>query len=75
MPSGRASRCPHDQAAIVRCILDSLAEAYARTVAQAEQLTDRTVRTIHVVGGGSQNDLLCQLTADRAGRPVAGRAG
>jgi rhamnulokinase len=28
------------------------------------------VRTIHVVGGGSQNDLLCQLTADRAGRPV-----
>ena len=61
---------PRDQAAIVRCILDSLAEAYARTVAQAEQLTGRTVRTIHVVGGGSQNDLLCRLTADRAGRPV-----
>ncbi|HYI58784.1 MAG TPA: rhamnulokinase family protein [Microlunatus sp.] len=61
---------PRDQAAIVRCIMDSLAEAYARTVAQAEQLTGRTVRIIHVVGGGSQNDLLCRLTAERAGRPV-----
>jgi rhamnulokinase len=67
---GSGQAVPHDQAAIVRCILDSLAEAYARTVAQAEQLTDRTVRTIHVVGGGSQNDLLCRLTADRAGRSV-----
>lgn len=61
---------PADQVAIVRCVLDSLAEAYARTVAQAEELTGRRARIVHVVGGGSQNGLLCQLTADRTGRPV-----
>jgi len=61
---------PDDQASIVRCVLDSLAIAYARTVEQAEQLTGRPAQTIHIVGGGSQNALLCQLTADRAARPV-----
>jgi rhamnulokinase len=39
-------------------------------VAQAERLTGRRVETVHVVGGGSQNGLLCQLTADRTGRTV-----
>ncbi|HEY5788948.1 MAG TPA: rhamnulokinase family protein [Microlunatus sp.] len=61
---------PADQAGVVRCVLDSLAIAYARTVEQAEQLTGRSASTIHIVGGGSQNALLCQLTADRARRPV-----
>ena len=61
---------PSDQAEIVRCVLDSLAVAYARTVEQAESLTGRTARVVHVVGGGSQNALLCQLTADRTGRSV-----
>ena len=53
-----------------RCILDSLANAYARTVDDATRLSGRTVEVIHVVGGGSQNELLCQLTANAAGRPV-----
>lgn len=61
---------PSTPAEVVRCVLDSLAVAYARTVAQAERLTGRRVETVHVVGGGSQNGLLCQLTADRTGRPV-----
>lgn len=61
---------PGSPVEIVRCVLDSLAVAYARTVAQAEQLTGQRVATVHVVGGGSQNDLLCQLTADRTGRVV-----
>jgi len=77
MPSRIRAACraagqpvPDDQASIVRCVLDSLAIAYARTVEQAEQLTGRRAQTIHIVGGGSQNALLCQLTADRAARPV-----
>ncbi|MFJ4030087.1 rhamnulokinase family protein [Paenarthrobacter sp. NPDC089989] len=60
-------------AAVVRCIMDSLAAGYARTLADAERLTGRTTSVVHVVGGGSQNRLLCQLTADATGKPaVAG---
>jgi rhamnulokinase len=65
----RAGR-PLDQPATVRCILDSLAAAYARTVEQATALSGATVEVLHVVGGGSQNQLLCQLTADATGLPV-----
>ncbi|UXM91301.1 rhamnulokinase [Paenarthrobacter sp. JL.01a] len=57
-------------AAVVRCITDSLAAGYARTVADAERLTGRTTSVVHIVGGGSQNRLLCQLTADATGKPV-----
>ena len=63
-------RPPADAAAVVRCILDSLATGYARTAASAEQLSGRSARVLHIVGGGCQNELLCQLTADLAGRPV-----
>ena len=63
-------RVPSSRAATVRCILDSLAAAYARTVRQAADLAGEDVDVIHVVGGGSQNELLCQLTADLAGLPV-----
>jgi rhamnulokinase len=53
-----------------RCILDSLAAGYAHTVERASALAGREVDVIHVVGGGSQNAVLCQLTADAAGVPV-----
>jgi len=56
----------------VRCILDSLATAYARTITRGAELAGRRVEVIHVVGGGSRNALLCQLTADLAGIPVTG---
>lgn len=62
---------PRTRAEVVRCILESLAAAYATTIEQAERLSGKRIRTIHVVGGGSQNALLCQLTADRTGRTVA----
>jgi rhamnulokinase len=55
---------------VVRCILDSLAAAFADTIGQAEQLSGQAVEVIHLVGGGSRNALLCQLTADAARRPV-----
>ncbi|PNI07066.1 rhamnulokinase [Arthrobacter sp. AFG7.2] len=61
---------PDDPAAITRCIMDSLAAGYARTIRDAERLADRSVEVVHVVGGGSQNRLLCQLTADVTGRKV-----
>lgn len=68
---GRAGReVPGTPAEVVRCILDSLAVAYARTVAQAVELSGAEVDVVHVVGGGSQNALLCQLTADLSGLEV-----
>jgi rhamnulokinase len=57
-------------AAVVRCIMDSLAAGYARTLADADRLTGRTTSVVHIVGGGSQNRLLCQLTAAATGKPV-----
>jgi rhamnulokinase len=61
---------PDRPAAVVRCIMDSLAACYARTMADAERLTGRSTSVVHIVGGGSQNRLLCQLTADATGKPV-----
>jgi rhamnulokinase len=61
---------PEDQASVVRCILDSLALAYRRAVRTVADLAGRDVRVVHVVGGGSRNGLLCQLTADATGLPV-----
>ncbi|WP_426227672.1 rhamnulokinase [Pseudarthrobacter sp. DSP2-3-2b1] len=59
-----------DPTAITRCIMDSLATGYARTIRDAERLADQAVDVVHVVGGGSQNRLLCQLTADATGKRV-----
>jgi len=55
---------------IVRCILDSLADAYAGAVRDAAELAGAPVEVVHIVGGGSQNALLCQLTADAVRLPV-----
>ncbi|WES63150.1 rhamnulokinase [Microbacter sp. GSS18] len=61
---------PANRAAFTRAIVESLAEAFAGAVRTAASLADRTVEAIHIVGGGSLNQLLCQRTADRAGMPV-----
>lgn len=61
---------PASRATLVRCILESLALAHARAVEQAQQLAGRAVEVVHMVGGGSRNELLCRLTADACGLPV-----
>lgn len=61
---------PETTGQVVRCILDSLAGAYARVLNEVTRLSDREVDVVHVVGGGAQNELLCQLTANATGRPV-----
>lgn len=61
---------PRTRAEFVRSILESLAEAYATTLEQAAALSGTRISAVHVVGGGSQNELLCQLTADRTGLTV-----
>ncbi len=59
-----------DPAVMCRCILDSLAVAYRRTIAMAVELAGRQVSVVHIVGGGCRNELLCQLTAEATGLPV-----
>jgi rhamnulokinase len=61
---------PRSPAEFVRSIIESLADAFAAAVSDAGRLSGKTVSVIHLVGGGSQNELLCQLTADRSGLPV-----
>ncbi|NIK55209.1 rhamnulokinase [Kribbella shirazensis] len=77
MPARIDERCrasgqepPRSRGAVVRCILESLALAYRRTLRTAQAIADQEVDVLHVIGGGSQNELLCQLTADACGVPV-----
>ena len=68
--AGRGEAVPDGPAETVRCILDSLALAYRRAIAEAQSLSGRHADVVHVVGGGARNALLCQLTADATGLPV-----
>ncbi len=61
---------PVDRGAVLRCALESLALKYRYTLEQLESLTGKRIEVIHILGGGSQNTLLCQLAANACGRPV-----
>jgi rhamnulokinase len=61
---------PESDGEVVRCCLDSLALKHRWILAALEELTDRRLDTIRIVGGGSQNKLFCQLTADACQRTV-----
>jgi rhamnulokinase len=61
---------PSTPAEVTRCILDSLAVAYRRAVRDAVELSGQPAGVVHVVGGGSRNGLLMQLTADATGLAV-----
>ncbi|MSS72506.1 MAG: rhamnulokinase [Candidatus Latescibacteria bacterium] len=61
---------PADRGAFVRCALESLALKYRYVLERLEEIQGHRLSAIHIVGGGSRNHLLCQLTADAAGRPV-----
>ncbi|MER7480105.1 rhamnulokinase family protein [Streptomyces sp. NPDC126510] len=77
MPERIAEACrvsgqpvPTSPAEVTRCILDSLALAHREAVQDAQRLAGHPVDVVHVVGGGTRNALLCQLTADACGLPV-----
>jgi len=63
-------KAPSTRGDFVRACLDSLAMTYRRTLSGLEDVTGRKINVIHIVGGGSQNELLNQMTADACGRPV-----
>ena len=64
---------PQSPGEVVRCALESLALKYRWVLERLETILGRRLETIHIVGGGAQNRLLCQFTADATGcRVVAG---
>ncbi|MGW4406335.1 rhamnulokinase [Nonomuraea sp. NPDC004702] len=77
MPARIAAECrrtgqrpPSTPAGIVRCVLESLALGHRNAIRQAMELSGREVEVVHLVGGGSRNELLCRFTADACGLPV-----
>jgi rhamnulokinase len=61
---------PETPGEYVRCALESLALKYRMTLEELRLVWGRPIRRIHVIGGGAQNQLLCQLTANATGVPV-----
>lgn len=77
MPAAIAAYCretnqpaPTAPGPVIRCCLESLALKYRWVIERLEALLGRRIDVIHVVGGGCQNSLLCQWTADICARPV-----
>jgi rhamnulokinase len=61
---------PETVGQLIRCCLESLAHCYRETTDQLEQILGRRIDVLHIVGGGTKNQLLNQLTAEALGRPV-----
>ena len=77
MPAAIAEFCqksgqtpPATDGAIIRCALESLALRYRQVLGYLEELIGGRIETIHIVGGGANNRLLCQMAADACGRRV-----
>lgn len=66
---------PTDDASLVRLIYDSLASKYAETFRALEKIAGHPIEVLHIIGGGSRNTLLNQMTADACGvKVIAGPA-
>lgn len=63
-------QAPASEGEFVRCCLESLALKYRWTLEKLEELRGERIEVLHIVGGGTQNKLLSQLTADALQRPV-----
>jgi rhamnulokinase len=61
---------PADAGSMTRVILHSLAVRYKQVLESLESLTGRKLEVIHIIGGGSKNSFLNQLTAEVTGRRV-----
>ena len=66
----RGLAVPQDDAAMIRLIFDSLAAKYAEVLNNLRAVAPFEIKTLHVIGGGAQNGLLNQMTADACGIPV-----
>ncbi len=68
--SGHGIDVPQTKAELVRCVLQSLASKYAQATARLNAMIPEKIKTLHIIGGGSQNKLLNRLTEQALGIPV-----
>jgi rhamnulokinase len=61
---------PADEGAVLRCAQDSIAMKFRQVLGMCEELAGGRIETIHIVGGGTKNRLLCQAAADACARRV-----
>jgi len=61
---------PETKGAIVRCVLESLALKYNKTIKGLEKVVGYEIPVLHIVGGGTKNIVLCRYTADACGKTV-----
>lgn len=61
---------PASPGELARCIFDSMALSYDVYVRELEQVTGERLKQLHIVGGGSNNEFLCQLSADVLGMEI-----
>ena len=77
MPEAIAAYCretnqdiPENYGEMARCVYESLAASYQKTITRLEVMIGRRIETIHMVGGGIQAEILCQYTANATNRKV-----
>lgn len=61
---------PATDGALVRCIYESLAMKYRYAIRQIQENTGKRFTVLHLLGGGTKDNFLCQMTADVLGFPV-----
>ena len=63
-------KAPQSDGAYIRCAIEGLGFLYKETLEQLRDVQDHPINKIHIIGGGCQDKLLCQITADATGLPV-----
>lgn len=63
-------KVPETPAEIVRGVIESLADKYTKTIKMIEEITNKTINEIYIIGGGCRNGLLCQIVANAMGLSV-----
>lgn len=66
----KGEKLPSSDAQMVSCIFHSLAQKYREVMEMLQSFADFKIDKLHIIGGGSANDLMSQLTADAIGKPV-----
>jgi len=63
-------KVPETPAEIVRGVIESFADKYTETIKMIEEITNKTINEIYIIGGGCRNGLLCQIVANATGLSV-----